>query len=921
MTPKSHHTKDSKEIPYPDNETDYQDYGDNASFYSAHSRSGSRAASVLSLTTSVNSMISLRAKKLKKNMNRDIQLQTFEIERHDSDSFGDYEYDSATKPYRKPFYRRKRFWLKCSIFTVLFLAIFVPIFVIIILPKVAQAIMNGSTMAIDKLDMINPRENSVQVSVTAAILGIPSMFAATVEFQEPVQVYWQRDTTDQPRVGQMNLDTINKKAFAKAEFTQSTVFEIADPQLFGEFAKTMLSSENFVWRIVAKINVVVLGRTIKDLSLDKTLILDGLRNFANLKILSFDIPSDSPDGTGALVSIKVSIPNDSPIGMSLGTMTIDMNLQTAYLGRITAKNVVLVGHQPTILLLEGTIKRQTDPTSLRELSSLISNYLSNTPTTAFGQGVSVFPDGINPVSWITTAILATKMSIPLLPPTPLNVVKQININDISLLITPQQPWQPTASSTSIAAAFQLPFNLSLLITDIWDPVLTLGYQTVPFADITTAVWNKNASDMVNNNISLALPASPMVIRPDAHDAFGDFLISVSQQDKSVVDILGSAKSTAITSVGQVNITVPFNTTLDLQGISLNTMRPQLAGIVVSGATTTYLVINATVDIQNPSIFGVDAGPVTLHIKGSVAGMDGYMGDVIIPNLKLVPGANPLQAQVHFMPKDTAFRDEFMKAYITGNNFDVSIYGDASSSAAVSLAPIMENMNMKATLPGMNPIPRMVVGGNGNTTVGQFLDNHQVMIQVQILNPLATELWVQKISANVTWQGYSFGNINMVKTFPIKASSIDTSPLFYIQIPSSYEFWVFLVTRFIPQNLALIQGSTIYIDLDAFISATVGGNTGVGYEAGIAYSQKDIGVFLKIEFSLDGLGIGKRRVKKRGLVGDDDGMEESFVEESFDLEKELGPAPDKSDMDAYLAWLKKGVRLSFPEEAAADDRLL
>lgn len=125
----------------------------------------------------------------------------------------------------------------------IFLAIFIPLLLLVILPKVAQAMINGSTMNIIQMNMTNPQETSVQVSVQAAIEGIPSLFAATVEFLEPAQVFWVREGSggQTPKVGQMSLGVIEKKAFAKAEFTQATTFQIADPVLFGEFAKVMVS--------------------------------------------------------------------------------------------------------------------------------------------------------------------------------------------------------------------------------------------------------------------------------------------------------------------------------------------------------------------------------------------------------------------------------------------------------------------------------------------------------------------------------------------------------------------------------------------------------------------------------------------------------------------------------------------------------
>ncbi|KAG0380879.1 hypothetical protein BGX24_003740 [Mortierella sp. AD032] len=937
MKTSNEYNADSSELPYREDETEYQDQAANSrptqSTRKADSEYFSPPSSPSASTTS-STNDSKNEKLLASHSRRSTPISEKKDANNannngdDSDSFQGYEYESSIKPHQQPFYRRRKFWLFCSISTVVFLAIFIPLLLIVILPKVAQAMINSSTMSIIQMNMTNPQETSVQVSVEAAIEGIPSMFAAKVEFLQPAQVFWVREgagSGQAPRVGQMSLGVIEKKAFAKAQFTQATTFEIADPALFGEFAKVMMAADTFIWNLKATINVSVIGRTIKDLTMDKTLVLSGLSNFANLRILAFDIPSDAPNGAGALASIQVAIPNASPIGMSLGTMELDMKLKTAYLGRITAKNVKLIGGQETILHLEGTILRQTDPIALQELSSMVSNYLANTPTTAYGQGVSVLPDGVHPVSWITTAITSTKMSIPLLPPKPLSFIKDIKIAGLDLKMTPDQPWAPIVASPGINAAFQLPFNMTLNITKIYEPLLTLGYKGTPIADITTAVWNETSSDLTHNNIAFTLPTSPMPIQPASRSAFSDFLIAVTQQDSTTFDIQGRAKSSAATALGNIDITVPFNTSLALQGINFSKMKPELNGIVVAGSTVDYVILNATVNIPNPSIFTVEAGPARLRIIASVLNMTTYIGDVLIPNLRLAPGSNPLQAQVHFMPKDTAFRDAFFTQYIKGANFAASIYGDANSSPIVSLAPVMENLKMSTIVPGMTPAPKLIVGGNGTTSVGQFLSTNEVMLQVQILNPLPVSLWIHQLTADVLWQAYPFGSINVVQTFPIKPNGIDTSPLVKVQIPSSYDFWMFMISRFIPANLGVLTGATVYVDLTAKIIATVDGNKGLGYEAGITYSQNQVGVFLKIGFSLAGMGLG---FKKRS----DDGVEVEAVEDISSLsssirgvykrdvalmEEHLAVEPVQEDTTAYLGWLKRAVELSYPEEAAQD----
>ncbi|KAG0022162.1 hypothetical protein BGZ81_008643 [Podila clonocystis] len=906
-------------MPYNSSEVEYHDFADDTtSTHPSQSRQSRglsffRSSSVYSTApslkrSSASASFSSLAKDEKKlaSSNHSSDLTTPCNEKtNNSDSFfisddQEFEYETDEKPYKAPFYKRKKFWWICSGSTAVFLCIFIPILIIYIIPALCQFIMDSSTMSILQLNMTEPQERQIKVSVDAAIVGIPTIFAAKVEFLEPIQVFWMQESGQQPKVGLLSLGVIDKKAGEKARFVQSTTFQIMDPVLFGEFAKVMIASDSFIWRMTAKINVSVLGRTIKDLNLDKKVSLNGLANFSNLKILAFDIPSDAPNGAGALVTIEASIANPSPIGMSLGTMTLDMGLQTAYLGQVVARNVTLIGGQPTVLKLEGMIRKQTDPAALQELSAMISNYLANKPTSAYGKGVSVLPDGVNSVSWITTAIVATKLSIPLLPPKPLNVIKDIAIKDLNLVMTAQQPWSPTVSSTGIGALFQLPFNLSLNITNIWDPVLTLGYHGKALTDITAAVWNKTNSDMTHNNISFSLPPSPMVIKDDAHDAFGDFLIEVTQQDTTGFEILGSAKSTAITSIGNVNINVPFNTTLALQGINFSKLKPRIDQIVVVGATVDHMLINATVYIDNPSIFAVEAGPATLYIDVTVKGVTEYIGDVQLPNLKLNPGTNALQARMIFKPKNLAFRDNFFTEYILGTDFSASIYGDANSTPVASLTPIMTALKMSTAVPGMHPAPKIIVEGRGNTSVGQVMGQHEIQIQVQVFNPLATQLWIHELTADVTWRGFPFGNIHISQSFPIRPSGIDTSPLLTIQIPNTFQFWTFIVTQFLPANLGVLTGAFVYVDLTAVIMVTIDGNMDTGYKAGLTYGQKGVGAFLQIAFDLTGL-IRKRMVKRS--------------EEYSDVMKEveaIGPEPSRENGEEYLAWLTKAVDVAFPE---------
>lgn len=466
--------------------------------------------------------------------------------------------------------------------------------------------------------------------------------------------------------------------------------------------------------------------------------------------MGFTLPGDAPDGNGALVSIQATIPNPSPIGMVLGTITLDVTFQSTYLGRVVAKNVTLVGGQPMALNLEGQLFKQTTPLGLEELSLLMSNYLADKETMATGKGVSAFPDGVHAVSWLTDAITATTLTVPLKAVQRLDVIKNIQINDMSLAFDQAKPWSPTVVSNSISAEFKIPFDISINITELANTTFNMAYKNVPFVTLSTAVWNQTASDMKNNKVVFTVPPSAMDVF--GQKAFSDFLTAVTQSPAASVDVVGSAQGVALTSMGAVRLTVPLKTNLQLQGIDLTNQKPTVADIIVTGGTTEYITINATVGLNNPSIFSAALGPVSLQIKSTLNGTVGYVGVAQIANLVLKPGVNNVPATILFKPADKGFSSGFLSAFVGGGSFVSYIYGDENVSPIVSLVPTLKTLTLSTTLPGMIPAPQIITGGSGTPTLGTILGPRQVPLTVNAKNPLASTLWIQVVTASVFWEG-------------------------------------------------------------------------------------------------------------------------------------------------------------------------
>ncbi|KAF9400526.1 hypothetical protein BGZ76_007693, partial [Entomortierella beljakovae] len=147
----------------------------------------------------------------------------------EEDELNEYEYDNATRPTPKPFYRRKRVIVACAVGTVIFLAAFIPLFIFVILPKIAQVLLNSASMEIKQLNMTSPGETAMTVSVAAQVGGIPKIFSANLEFTQKIEIDWNGKT-----IGSMDLDPVQVKS-GKGDILQSTPFAIEDKDAFTAF--------------------------------------------------------------------------------------------------------------------------------------------------------------------------------------------------------------------------------------------------------------------------------------------------------------------------------------------------------------------------------------------------------------------------------------------------------------------------------------------------------------------------------------------------------------------------------------------------------------------------------------------------------------------------------------------------------------
>ncbi|KAG0334092.1 hypothetical protein BG004_000562 [Podila humilis] len=669
------------------------------------------------------------------------------------------EYDEVTKPATQPFYRRRKYWIFCAILTVIIVAVAVPIALFVILPKVAQHILNGSTMSFDNIQITEPTNTSLTMSM-AGTLGNTGPFAATIQFPEPIEVFY-----NDKKLGSMNLKE-TKASGGKGSISDVTTFQIDDVDAFGSFSADMMNQAKFTWVLKSKITLKALGRTVNDLDLNKALDLDGMGGFPNVKILKFDLPSDAAPGQGINLVIDTAMNNPSPIGITLGTIVLDISAGNTKLGQVKATGASILGRSDSVLNLTGLMYPQTNPQDLEAVSGIFSSFIAGKVSQTEARGVSVLPDGVNEVGWLSVGLKSMVLKVPLQSPEPLNIIKSIALGPMGMNWTNTDAYAPLANSPGVVAAFQMPFGFTLNVTQVQNN-MTVIYNGKDMAVLNAAEWGpavttKDATGP-GSSINFALPPTPFAINADSHADFDDFVTKLTVGSNQDFTVSGFAGTVAQTPIGEVKIIgIPFKSEVSLAGLQGLKSEPTVINkLTVIGGIPTGLQIALDLTMVNPSQLTLDTGvgegaTVTF---GMQYGSDN-VGTVIFPSLNLVPGVNNRTAGALFTPTGTAGGQELLQKYMTNQVAVVGVIGSSSSSSIAPLAAGLAQVQLESNMPGN---PAQLLLGTSLTILDNTGETGVAMASVTVNNPFIPSLTITSIKSTVMYNGRQLGSIDLPST--------------------------------------------------------------------------------------------------------------------------------------------------------------
>ncbi|KAF9355369.1 hypothetical protein BGX26_006649 [Mortierella sp. AD094] len=673
-----------------------------------------------------------------------------EDEHHDERLDEFEEYDDVKQPTRPKFYRRRKFWICCIPTTIIAIVVAVILALYVIMPKIAQGLMNKATINFKQIDITNPSATSMDL-VMVGDMQETGPFHADISFPGTVTVSWNGI-----QLGTTVIPGTSSASGGHGDLNLQSSFTVTNATAFAEFSGYMLNAQSFVWHLEGKLNVKALGHTVKDLDLKKDITVAAFNGLTGITIQKFSLPGDDPSGKGIIIEIDTAVNNPSSIQMYMGSLTLAISYKDTLMGYVTSTNLTMV-RGPQTLSMKGVLIPQTTPQGLADTSEMMSRYIGNVVTDTTATGYDVKPDGVNSVDWLSAAVKNLKLNVPLQSPQPLQLIKSLNLGALGLVFTPPTAYQPITTSTGVLANYSLPdgFGFNIQFTQVANS-FTLSRNNVSIANLNSS-YNPATSNMAAGTLTFNLLQTPLLVPDASHQAFQEFNRDLTVGSNLPFNVVGQASVFANTSIGQVNlVNIPFNATTELSGLqSLGNPAPTITALQVVGGTADALNLAITVVIVNPSSISMSAGDIVLDLIYGGA----KIGTVTMPNLNIVPGANTVQATSSINPAATPQGMELLNLYTSGAGAAVSIAGSPTSTTVDSLTLAFGALNIGSQMPGL---ATKLLAGASLVVLDTTLVNGLAQTVVTVNNPFVPAMTILSIDSTITYNGISLGTV--VSTF-------------------------------------------------------------------------------------------------------------------------------------------------------------
>ncbi|KAF2805361.1 uncharacterized protein BDZ99DRAFT_451056 [Mytilinidion resinicola] len=308
---------------------------------------------------------------------------------------------------RRAYNHLKRRWYFYAAGIVVFLAIFLPILFLVIVPALAQRIINVAALPIHWVHILDPKADTVGVSFQAS-LKVP--IGLTVKMDPfTMSLYDQND--DGKSVTYLNANLPDYKLHGNANLTVPyQVDPVLDKPMFSKFMSDVVNNAKFTLKAKSLGKVTAhFGKLKAKVNMKKDITLTGLEKFKGLGITSGQLALP-PEDDGVNFIGNLSVPNQSILTADMGNVTLNALSGDLVIGNVTMYHVYL-SPGANAIKFRGTLDFMTILQNLKAVYAVQASYLKQGQILLGVTGTATIYNGVH-ITYIEEVMNALRLDVP-----------------------------------------------------------------------------------------------------------------------------------------------------------------------------------------------------------------------------------------------------------------------------------------------------------------------------------------------------------------------------------------------------------------------------------------------------------------------------------------------------------------------------
>ncbi|KAG2740739.1 hypothetical protein P692DRAFT_20880728 [Suillus brevipes Sb2] len=439
----------------------------------------------------------------------------------------------------------------------------------------------------------------------------------------------------------------------------------------------------------------------------------------------------------------------SQVGIELSSIAFNTYANGIEIAPVSSTSTfTLAPNSTTSLGLAGQLIPQTSSEGLATVSQILNNYIHGMDSQVTVYGAAAGPSD---ATWLNEGIRTLQVETSLPNTGKLNIIKSINLEQLSLMFTEATAYDPMTGSNLTTAAFTLPFAFPVDITALAQNITT-GYDGQSFSELVIP-WGPSTTDVQNRIIYLAFSNVPFAVFSDQHATFQNFVAATTLGTSQTLALSGTANADASTAVGVLSLVdMEFSVQSAIAGLQGLKAKPvSVANLDVNHGYADYLLITVDTSLFNPSNLTIGTGDVSFALLFE----NQVIGSADLSNMVIQPGnvSYPTGAA------QTAAGQAMLENYLQGVDSQTTIMGTSSSTPIDSLEPALAQIDLSpVTIPALH---QNLIGSASLEFPTDIVQTGVASTTFTLANPFTASINLLEVTAIATYHNLTIGAINHV----------------------------------------------------------------------------------------------------------------------------------------------------------------